>query len=203
MATLRPLRNTVTRSETRENVVEEVRDEDEAAARRPQPPQHREQPLDLGRRERRGRLVQNDDPRAGEQHAAELDQLLQAEGQATHARARIDVDAEAAADARRASRAIRRQRRCRAGWSAGVPRKTFSATVSSGTMQSSWCTMPMPAASASRAERKCTGAAVDAHGALIVGMHAGDDLHQRALAGAVLADEAVDLARAQREVDVR
>ena len=33
-------------------------------------------------------------------------------------------------------------------------------------------------------------------------MHAGDDLHQRALAGAVLADETVDLAGGEREVDV-
>ena len=32
-------------------------------------------------------------------------------------------------------------------------------------------------------------------------VHAGDDLHERRLAGAVLADEAVDLARAQGEVD--
>ena len=32
-------------------------------------------------------------------------------------------------------------------------------------------------------------------------MHAGDDLHQRRLAGAVLADETMDLAGEQREVD--
>ena len=32
-------------------------------------------------------------------------------------------------------------------------------------------------------------------------MHAGDDLHQRALAGAVLADETMDLAGGEREVD--
>jgi hypothetical protein len=32
-------------------------------------------------------------------------------------------------------------------------------------------------------------------------MHAGDDLHQRALACAVLADETMDLAGEKREVD--
>ena len=32
-------------------------------------------------------------------------------------------------------------------------------------------------------------------------MHAGDDFHQRALAGAVFADETVDLAGGKREVD--
>ncbi len=39
-----------------------------------------------------------------------------------------------------------------------LPSATFSATDSSGTMDSSWCTMPIPAAMASRAERKRTGA---------------------------------------------
>ena len=45
--------------------------------------------------------------------------------------------------------------------------------------------------------------AVELHRAGEIGMHAGDDLHQRRLAGAVLADEAVDLAGAEREVDAR
>ncbi len=39
-----------------------------------------------------------------------------------------------------------------------LPSATFSATDSSGTMDSSWCTMPIPASMASRAERKRTGA---------------------------------------------
>ena len=54
--------------------------------------------------------------------------------------------------------------------------------------------MPMPAASASRAERKRTSLPSSLIVPSIVGVHAGDDLHQRRLAGAVLADEAVDLA---------
>jgi hypothetical protein len=37
--------------------------------------------------------------------------------------------------------------------------------------------------------------------AVELGVHAGDDLHQRALAGAVLANETVDLAGMKREVD--
>ena len=44
-------------------------------------------------------------------------------------------------------------------------------------------------------------ASIDAHFALIAGMHAGYDLHERALAGAVLADETVDLADLQRKID--
>ena len=39
-------------------------------------------------------------------------------------------------------------------------------------------------------------APVETHLALIVDVHAGDDLHQRGLAGAVLADQPVDLAGA-------
>src|SRR5262249_4825606 len=38
--------------------------------------------------------------------------------------------------------------------------------------------------------------------AVIVGMHPGDDLHHGRLAGAVLADEPVDLAGLEREVDI-
>ena len=60
-----------------------------------QPPQGREQPLDLGRRERRGRLVQDDDAGAGEQHARDLDQLLQPDREVAEPGHRIDVDAEA------------------------------------------------------------------------------------------------------------
>ena len=43
--------------------------------------------------------------------------------------------------------------------------------------------------------------AVDAHAPGVGGMDAGDDLHHRALAGAVLAGQTMDLAGEQREVD--
>ncbi len=42
---------------------------------------------------------------------------------------------------------------------------------------------------------------VESHGTLVLGMHAGDDLHQRGLAGTVLADEPVDFAGRQGEMD--
>ena len=44
--------------------------------------------------------------------------------------------------------------------------------------------------------------AVERHAAAILRVYARDDLHQRRLAGAVLADQAVDLAGAQHEIDV-
>ena len=46
------------------------------------------------------------------------------------------------------------------------------------------------------------GTAVDADGALVGPVQAGEDVHQRALAGPVLAEQRVDLARSQVEVDV-
>ena len=57
-----------------------------------QAPQHGEQALDLGRGQRRGRLVQDDDARARKQHAAQFDQLLHADGKRTHGRMGVDGD---------------------------------------------------------------------------------------------------------------
>ena len=93
-ATLRPLRKTVTPSQISENVVEEMRDEDDAAPLIAQPAQHSEQRSHLGRRQGRGRLVENDDAGAREQHAGKLDQLLHARSAASPMPARwVDVDA--------------------------------------------------------------------------------------------------------------
>ena len=85
VTTLRPLRNTVIAVGDRQHVVEEMRDEDDAAALRLQPAQRLEQPRHLRRRQRRGRLVEDDDPGAGKQHARQFDQLLHADRQAAHA----------------------------------------------------------------------------------------------------------------------
>ena len=57
----------------------------------------------------------------------------------------------------RASCAIARQRTRPAPLVSWWPRNTFSATLNPGTIDSSWCTIPMPAASASLALRKWTG----------------------------------------------
>ena len=56
--------------------------------------EHAEQALDLGRRQRRGRLVENDDARAREQHARKFDQLLHADRKIAEPRARVDVEPE-------------------------------------------------------------------------------------------------------------
>ena len=78
----------------------------------------------------------------------------------------------------------------------------FSVTVCDGTSVKCWWTMPMPASIASRGDRNDDRPAVDADLALVRPVEAGEDVHERALAGAVLAEQRVDLARPQVEVDV-
>ena len=183
----------------RQHVVEEMRDEHDAAPGLAQPAQQREQPLDLGRRQRRGRLVQDDDARAGEQHARELDQLLQAERQRAHPRARIDVDAEALQMLGRAA-----AHRPPVDQAEPVDRLHAEMDVLRHRQLAHDGKLLMHHADAGRARiarrAKADRPAVEAHLALILGVHAGDDLHQRGLAGAVLADQPVDLARRQREI---
>ena len=120
-----------------QDVVEKVRDEDDAAAAVAQAPQNAEQALDLGRRERGGGLVEDDDARARKEHARDLDELLQADRQVADALVRIDVDPERGELLPRAARAMRRQRTTPKRFVGCLPRKTFSATVRSGAMLSS------------------------------------------------------------------
>ena len=83
------------------------------------------------------------------------------------------------------------------------PMKMFSATVRFGNRFSSWKTMPMPCARRlARCERKRTVARRPSDRALGQLLDAGDDLHQRRLARAVLAHQHVDRAHAQVEIDV-
>ena len=60
----------------------------------------------------------------------------------------------------------------------------------------------MPAAIASRGDPKATGRAVHQDLARVGPVEPGEDVHQRALAGPVLAEQSVDLAGPQVEVDV-
>ena len=177
-----------------------MRDEDDAAPAGPDPAQHLEQPRDLGRREGGGRLVQDDDPRAGEQHPRELDELLHADRIIAQTRAGVDLEAEVlqlrdrlarhplpgdeaeSADRLRAEKDVLRH--CQIGRDAELLMHHADAGG---------------AGVARRAEMDRL--AVDAHFAGVAGVDAGDDFHQRAFPGAVLARDAVDRARPQREID--
>ena len=59
----------------------------------------------------------------------------------------------------------------------------------------------MPAACAARGSAKRTGCAVEQHFASVGREDAGEDVHQRRLAGAVLAEQRVNLAALEVEID--
>ena len=77
----------------------------------------------------------------------------------------------------------------------------FSATVITGISMKCWCTMPIPASIAAFGEPSVTRLAVDQDLALVRLVEPVEDVHQRRLAGAVLAEQRVHLALAQVEVD--
>ena len=78
----------------------------------------------------------------------------------------------------------------------------FSATVSASNSEKCWNTMPMPSRRAAAGLGIVDRRALPADFARGRLQRAVEDLHQRRLAGAVLAEEGVDLARPDREVDV-
>ena len=79
---------------------------------------------------------------------------------------------------------------------------TFSATVNTGTSMKCWWTMPILALIASFGEWIVTGLPSIADLALIRLHQPVQDVHQRGLAGPVLAEQAADLAGGDPEVDV-
>ena len=78
----------------------------------------------------------------------------------------------------------------------------FSATVITGISMKCWCTIPTPASIAALGVPRPHGLAADLDLALVRVVEPVEDVHQRRLAGAVLAEQGVDLALAEVEVDV-
>ena len=83
----------------------------------------------------------------------------------------------------------------------GRPIATFSATVRVSTSMKCWWIIPMPRAMASVGLRDVDRFAVESDLALVGPVEAVEDLHQRALAGTVLAQQGVHLTGAHLEVD--
>ena len=77
----------------------------------------------------------------------------------------------------------------------------FSATVITGISMKCWWTMPTPFSIDGLRRAELGRLAVDQDLALVGPVEAVEDVHQRRLAGAVLAEERVHLALAQVEVD--
>ena len=161
-----------------------------------------EQDVDLVVGQRRGRLVHDEDADVLEQHPADLDQLLLADRQVADQRVRVEVLPEPGRAPARALRAGRRRRRTGRRRRSSRPANMFSAMDRFGKRLSSWWMMPMPRPMASRGLPSVTGSPSSRScpdGRLL---RAGQDLHQRRLAGAVLADQHVDLAAVGGERDV-
>src|SRR5262249_57988279 len=79
-----------------QDVLQKVGDKNDTASAALELEQDLEQPLDFWRRQGGGRLIEDDDARAGEQHAGKLDKLLHADGEVAEPRHRIDVVAQSA-----------------------------------------------------------------------------------------------------------
>ena len=78
----------------RRDLVEPVRDVDDAHAVGRELPDDAEEPRALRRRQRRGRLVHDQDARVERQRLGDLDELLLADAQARDPRLRVEVDPE-------------------------------------------------------------------------------------------------------------
>ena len=119
-----------------QDLVELVRDEDDAEALRRHAAQRLQQTARLLRREDGGRLVEDEDARAEVEQAQDLDPLLLADGELPDLGARIDAETVAARSARSA--------RARPARSPGrrperrSPSTTFSATVNGSTSMKCW-----------------------------------------------------------------
>ena len=178
-----------------DDLVPAVRGEDDAAVLGAQVADEAEKPLDLAVAERRRRLVEKhrfgllrDDPH-------DLDDLALGERQVLDERARVDV-----ADAEAREHRVGLPRHPAAVDEAEPPARLarmsrFSATVIQGSSVSSWNTVHTPSACARSGPLICTGGALDPDFARVRPQPPAQKLDQRALAGAVFADERVHLSR--------
>ena len=182
----------------RHDVLEDVGDEDDADLAVAQDAQDLEQRPGAGGAQRRGRLVEDQDPRVGQQRLADLDQLALGEAELGDRGAEVDVEAELVDD------------RARSGGHLGAVDERAAAGLAQREQVGEHVEVGEDVELLRHdrdavADRLGRGAEVDflvvqADRAGVGGERAGDDLHQRRLAGAVLTQESVHGAGADREV---
>ncbi len=180
-----------------EDLVQPVRDVDHSHATVAQPAQGREQPAHLVGRQARGRLVENEDLRCGRQRARDRHQRFLGPAEALNAHVRIDVRAN---DVERRARALP----CRAPiHHAETPRiAKGEADVLRNGHPVDQSEILMDERNRQVAERAGRIAPAERYAARIQRVDAGEDLDERGLAGAVLAEQRQDLAGADLEVNV-
>ena len=138
-----------------ENLVQEVRDEDDRPAACGEATDDLVEPLDLGRGKRGGRFVEHDELGVPRERPQDLDLLLLRERQRADRRVGRDLEPGVRDDALEPLE--EHPPADKAESSGSAPRNTFSATVRCGTTATSWATRAMPRSRASRGDRKLTG----------------------------------------------
>ena len=189
----------------RHHLVEPVRDVDDRGALRFHPRQHREQPLDLAGLQRRGRLVENQQPAALAQRLGDGDELAFGKTQAVDADVGIGRKVELRQRAPRLLRASPRGRpaACRAH---ETHRRIVERQVFRNRERGNEAQLLRNGGDA-RVDRivriaEMTRLAIDRDLAGVRPVHAAEDADQRRFSGAVLADQRVDFARHHVEIDV-
>ena len=183
-----------------QHLVQLVADEHDRLAIVAEPAQVAEEIRRLGRCQHRRRFVEDQDLGAPVQRLQDLDPLLFADGEVFDDRAWIDLEPVGSASAATFA--------CSSSTSmtlaALLPRMMFSVTVNGSTSTKCWWTMPIPSAIASRGDRSSLLAPTRIRPPSGGYMPYSTRIERR-LAGAVLADQRVDLAGAQlqRHVVVR
>ena len=180
----------------RQHLREAVRDVEDGDALRGQPPQRDEEQVRLLRRQHRGRLVHDDEPRLLQQAADDLHALPLADRKVGDRRRRDR--AAGRIRARRVRIVSASSRRPRGGSASAM----FSATLSASNSEKCWNTMPMPRRRASAGLAIVDRPALPEDAPLVRLQRAVEHLDQRRFAGAVLAEQRMDLAGADFEADV-
>ena len=196
-----PRRRTVIRSAISSTSLSLWRDEDDRHPVGLEAADDPEQLLRLLRSEHRSRLVEDEQVGVAVERLEDLDALLLADG---------DVADERAPDRPRARTgptalgpAPRPLSRSGGGRSCGsTPRTMFSATVITGMSMKCWCTIPIPDRIASRADENETGLPFSLNLSSVGPVEPVEDVHQRRLAGAVLAEQRVHFAATDVEGDL-
>ena len=182
------------------DLVHPVRDEDRARPLAREAADDREQPVAGRDVERRGRLVEHEDPRTPDERAGDAARLAVAErelldgtaagrSRRPSARAASRTRARGALPSRRASR-----------WSGSMPSQRLSRIERGGTTSTSWKTATIPRSSASRGDRTAVSVRAAHLDRPAVGpVDAREHLDERALPRPVLAHDRVHLADPQVE----
>ena len=184
----------------RHDLAQLVGDQDDGAPLRLEVAQDAEQMVGLLRRQHAGGLVQDQDAGAAEQGLEDLDPLLHAHGQARHRRVEVDLEPIVALECRDLGprpRGTVGEREAALGTEQQVLQDRER-------LDQHEMLVDHADARPDRVLRALDGSllAVDQDGAAVGLVEAVEDVHQGRLAGAVLADDAVDRPRRHDQVDV-